>query len=167
MARVTLGRRLDERTLALYSRDLSNEGRDVYRIERDLGRNFRAEIGREALGGVGGGFRWFHRLGDRRAAGEGPSDEEASPRYADVRLEGLPDGLRCDVLGNVWTSAADGVHCFAPDGKLLGKILVPQVVSNLCFGGRDGQRLVITATRAVYRVFVDVHGAEPWTQGAG
>ena len=81
--------------------------------------------------------------------------------------KGLPDGLRCDVLGNVWTSAADGVHCFAPDGKLLGKILVPQVVSNLCFGGRDGQRLFITATRAVYRVFVDVHGAEPWTQGAG
>ena len=77
---------------------------------------------------------------------------------------GLPDGLRCDVEGNVWSSAADGVHCFAPDGTLLGKILVPQVVSNLCFGGRDGRRMFITATQAVYRVFVDVLGAEPWTR---
>ena len=77
---------------------------------------------------------------------------------------GLPDGLRCDVEGNIWTSAADGVHCLAPDGTLLGKILVPQVVSNLCFGGPDGQRMFITATSAVYRVFVDVQGAEPWTR---
>ncbi|MEY8831214.1 SMP-30/gluconolactonase/LRE family protein [Sedimentitalea sp. XS_ASV28] len=77
---------------------------------------------------------------------------------------GLPDGMRCDVLGNLWSSAADGVHCFARDGTLLGKILVPQVVSNLCFGGPDGQRMYITATRAVYRVFVDVQGAEPWTR---
>ncbi|EPX85678.1 SMP-30/gluconolactonase/LRE family protein [Salipiger mucosus] len=80
---------------------------------------------------------------------------------------GLPDGMRCDVMGNLWSSAADGVHCFAPDGTLLGKILVPQVVSNLCFGGPDGQRMFITATRAVYRVFVDVKGAEPWTRGRG
>lgn len=78
---------------------------------------------------------------------------------------GLPDGIRCDVAGNLWSSAADGVHCFAPDGTLLGKILVPQVVSNLCFGGRDGHRLFITATTSVYRVFVDIKGAEPWTHG--
>lgn len=78
---------------------------------------------------------------------------------------GLPDGMRCDVQGNLWSSAADGVHCFAPDGTLLGKILVPQVVSNLCFGGRDGQRLFITATTGVYRVFVDIKGAESWTHG--
>ncbi len=78
---------------------------------------------------------------------------------------GLPDGMRCDVAGNLWSSAADGVHCFAPDGTLLGKILVPQVVSNLCFGGLDGQRMFITATSSVYRVFVDVKGAETWTRG--
>lgn len=77
---------------------------------------------------------------------------------------GLPDGIRCDALGNLWSSAADGVHCFSPDGTLLGKIRVPQVVSNFCFGGHDGQRLFITATSAVYRVFVDVRGAEPWTR---
>ncbi|WP_425073610.1 SMP-30/gluconolactonase/LRE family protein [Sagittula sp. S175] len=78
---------------------------------------------------------------------------------------GLPDGMRCDVQGNLWSSAADGVHCFAPDGTLLGKILVPELVSNLCFGGPDGRRMFITATSSVYRVFVDVPGAEPWTRG--
>ncbi|MBP0484606.1 SMP-30/gluconolactonase/LRE family protein [Sagittula salina] len=78
---------------------------------------------------------------------------------------GLPDGMRCDTAGNLWSSAADGVHCFAPDGTLLGKILVPELVSNLCFGGADGRRLFITATTSVYRVFVDAAGAEPWTRG--
>ena len=48
---------------------------------------------------------------------------------------GLPDGMRCDCEGNLWSSAGDGVHCFAPDGTLLGKILIPETVSNLCFGG--------------------------------
>ncbi len=78
--------------------------------------------------------------------------------------KGLPDGIRCDVEGNLWSSAADGVHCFTPDGTLLGKILVPETVSNLCFGGPDGHRMFITATTRVYRVFVDVHGAEPWVR---
>ena len=80
---------------------------------------------------------------------------------------GLPDGIRCDIQGNLWSSAADGVHCFDEAGTLLGKILVPQVVSNICFGGPDGQRMFITATKSVYRVFVDVKGAEPWTRGRG
>ncbi|WP_425100224.1 SMP-30/gluconolactonase/LRE family protein [Tropicibacter sp. S64] len=80
---------------------------------------------------------------------------------------GLPDGIRCDSTGNLWSSAADGVHCFAPDGTLLGKILVPELVSNLCFGGPDGRRMFITATTSVYRVFVDAEGAEPWTRGRG
>jgi len=78
---------------------------------------------------------------------------------------GLPDGMRCDAMGNLWSSAADGVHCFDAAGVLLGKILVPQVVSNLCFGGRGGHSMFITATSRVYRIFVDVRGAEPWTRG--
>ncbi|WP_417260609.1 SMP-30/gluconolactonase/LRE family protein [Celeribacter sp.] len=77
---------------------------------------------------------------------------------------GFPDGLRVDTAGNVWTSAADGVHCFASDGALLGKILVPETVANLCFGGHDGHRLFITATTSVYCVFVNEQGAEPWTR---
>ncbi len=79
---------------------------------------------------------------------------------------GLPDGMRVDVKGNLWSSAGDGVHCFAPDGTLLGKIRVPETVSNIAFGGVDGQRLFITATTSLYRVFVNTKGAEPWTRSA-
>ena len=74
---------------------------------------------------------------------------------------GLPDGFRVDSEGRVWSSAADGVHCFAPDGALLGKILVPEVVSNLCFGGPRGNRLFITATTSVYSVPVNARSAIP------
>ncbi|MEM8729463.1 MAG: SMP-30/gluconolactonase/LRE family protein [Pseudomonadota bacterium] len=80
---------------------------------------------------------------------------------------GFPDGIRMDAEGNLWSSAADGVHCFAPDGALLGKILVPETVANLAFGGSDGHRLFITATTSLYRIFVDVQGAEPWTRSLG
>jgi gluconolactonase len=65
---------------------------------------------------------------------------------------GLPDGFRVDIDGNVWTSAGDGVHCFAPDGALLGKILVPQTVANVTFGGPRRNRLFITATKSLYAV---------------
>ncbi|MFB2552819.1 SMP-30/gluconolactonase/LRE family protein [Ensifer soli] len=79
--------------------------------------------------------------------------------FADVDT-GLPDGMRVDVEGNVWTSAGDGVHCFAPDGTLLGKILVPQTVANLTFGGPRRNRLFIAATRSLYSVFLAVSGVQ-------
>ena len=52
---------------------------------------------------------------------------------------GLFDGFRVDTAGNVWSSAGDGVHVFAPDGTLLGKILIPEVVANVEFGGPQAQ----------------------------
>ena len=73
---------------------------------------------------------------------------------------GIPDGIRCDARGNLWSSAGDGVHVFAPDGVLLGKILVPQRVANLCFGGPRRNRLFITATRSVYTVLTAATGAQ-------
>jgi gluconolactonase len=73
---------------------------------------------------------------------------------------GLPDGFRVDVDGNIWTSAADGVHCFSPDGTLLGKILVPQTVSNVTFGGPRRNRLFITATKSLYAVYTASKGAQ-------
>ena len=72
---------------------------------------------------------------------------------------GLFDGFRVDTRGNVWTSAGDGVHCYAPDGTLLGKIRVPEGVSNLCFGGPKRNRLFITATTSLYAVYVNAQGA--------
>ncbi len=73
---------------------------------------------------------------------------------------GLPDGFRLDVEGNVWTSAGDGVHCFAPDGTLIGKIKVPQTVANLAFGGPRRNWLFITATKSLYCVYVAATGAK-------
>ena len=72
---------------------------------------------------------------------------------------GLADGFRLDTDGNVWTSAGDGVHCFSRKGDLLGKIRVPEVVSNVCFGGPKRNRLFITATTSLYAVYVAQSGA--------
>lgn len=73
---------------------------------------------------------------------------------------GCADGFRCDIDGNVWTSAGDGVHCLGPEGELLGKILIPETVSNVCFGGRAKARLFMTGTTSVYSVFLNRNGAQ-------
>ena len=73
---------------------------------------------------------------------------------------GCADGIRTDCDGNLWSSAADGVHCIAPDGTLLGKILVPETVSNICFGGRNKHQLYITATTSLYAVTLNREGAQ-------
>lgn len=73
---------------------------------------------------------------------------------------GVADGMRVDSDGNLWSSAADGVHCIAPDGHLMGKILVPELVSNICFGGRAKHELYITATTSVYRVILNRKGIQ-------
>lgn len=72
---------------------------------------------------------------------------------------GIPDGFRLDRAGNLWTSAGDGVHCFAPDGTLIGKIPIPEVVSNLTFGGTRGNQLFITAHSSLYMILTGTGGA--------
>ena len=72
---------------------------------------------------------------------------------------GLFDGFRVDTKGNIWTSAADGVHVYAADGTLLGKIRVPEVVANVCFGGPKRNRLYICGTTSLYAVYVNARGA--------
>ena len=72
---------------------------------------------------------------------------------------GLFDGLRLDDSGRLWTSAGDGVHCYEPDGTLIGKVLVPETVSNVAFGGPGRNRLFITATTSLYSVLLPVKGA--------
>lgn len=71
---------------------------------------------------------------------------------------GLYDGLRVDVHGNVWLSTGEGVHCHAPDGTLLGKVLIPEPVANLCFGGAKFNRLFICATSSLYAVYLNTRG---------
>ena len=71
--------------------------------------------------------------------------------FADCDV-GLFDGFRVDALGRVWTSAGDGVHCYAPSGALLGKVLLPEPAANLVFGGVSGCDLFVCATSSVYRI---------------
>lgn len=75
---------------------------------------------------------------------------------------GLFDGFRVDTAGNIWSSAGDGVHCFAPDGNLLGKILIDEVVANVCFGGPKHNRLFICATTTLRAVYVNAQGLTPF-----
>jgi gluconolactonase len=72
---------------------------------------------------------------------------------------GVPDGLRVDHDGNVWTSAMDGVRCLSPDGRCLGRILLPMPTANLCFGGAEGTDMFITASDTVWRVRTTRHDA--------
>jgi gluconolactonase len=71
---------------------------------------------------------------------------------------GLFDGFRVDGDGRIWTSAADGVHCYDPDGTLIGKIRIPELVSNLCFGGARLNRLFICGTSSLYGVYLAING---------
>ena len=70
------------------------------------------------------------------------------------------DGLRLDEEGRVWTSATEAVHCYEPDGTLLGEIVIGETVSNICFGGLKRNRLFITATTSVYSVMLAVNGVK-------
>ena len=101
---------------------------------------------------------------------DGPRQIRVAPVAADGRsigraevftslTVGLFDGFRVDTQGNVWTSAADGVHVYAPDAALLGKIRTPEVVANVCFGGVKRNRLFICATTSLYAIYVNARGA--------
>jgi gluconolactonase len=78
---------------------------------------------------------------------------------------GFSDGIRCDEDGNVWSSAGwvgdgyDGVHIFAPDGARIGQIRLPEICSNVCFGGSKRNRLFMTASQSLYAVYVETRGA--------
>lgn len=89
--------------------------------------------------------------------------------FASMDLDGVgngqADGLRADTQGNIWVGAGwagdgyDGVHVFAADGKRIGQILLPEICANLCFGGRNRDRLFMTASQSVYAVYVNAQGA--------
>jgi gluconolactonase len=79
-------------------------------------------------------------------------------------MPGYADGIRCDTAGNVWCGFSggeghDGVAVFAPDGTLIGRILLPERCANVCFGGAKRNRLFMTASQSVYAVFVEAQGA--------
>lgn len=146
--------------------------RGVYRIDGDSG-----EIALVADGfNQPNGLAFSPDESRLYVADSGASHDPALPRHIrafDVRGSGLhrdrvfaqidngiPDGIRTDMAGNLWSSAGDGLHCFAPDGRRLGKILVPETVANLCFGGPRRNRLFIAATTSLYAVYVTASGAQ-------
>jgi len=71
---------------------------------------------------------------------------------------GLFDGFRLDEEGRIWSSAADGVHCYHPDGALIGKVKIPELVSNVCWGGAKLNRLFICGTTSLYSVYLAING---------
>lgn len=92
----------------------------------------------------------------------------AGKRFCSMKLsdnEGIADGIRCDVLGNIWASAGwvgegyDGVHIFSPDGMRIGQIRLPEICSNVCFGGTKRNRLFMTGSQSLYAVYVETQGA--------
>ena len=77
--------------------------------------------------------------------------------------EGVFDGIRLDTEGRVWAAAGTGVHCFDPDGTRIGRLGLPEPVSNLVFGGPKRNRLFVTASTSVYSLLTTVNGAAaPW-----
>jgi len=81
-------------------------------------------------------------------------------------LKGGADGIKCDEDGNIWSSAGwaghgyDGVHIFEPkEGNRIGQILLPEICSNLCFGGEKRNRLFMTASQSIYSLYVETKGA--------
>jgi gluconolactonase len=93
-------------------------------------------------------IRAFDVSGDQLQGGE---------VFAEIE-HGVSDGFRVDEFDNVWTSTGRGVSCYDPGGTLLGEVLVPEVVANLCFGGPKRNRLFITASSSLYSLYVNVRG---------
>lgn len=91
------------------------------------------------------------------------SDGESLDRgtvFADCTA-GVFDGFRCDTAGRIWSSAGDGVHCYNTEGQLIGKVLVPEMVANVTFGGEKLNRLFICGTSSLYSVYLTVNGCKP------
>src|SRR4051795_9180919 len=92
-------------------------------------------------------------------------------RFSECVIDGVkcgPDGVRCDVNGNVWASSNagravgySGVTTWSPEGKLLGRIRLPEVCGNLCFGGPKRNRLFMAASQSLYAVYTATQGAGP------
>jgi len=86
-------------------------------------------------------------------------------KMKDGSFAGGADGIRADTDGNIWAGAGwvgegyDGVHIFAPDSQRIGQILLPEICSNVCFGGPKRNRLFMTASQSLYAVYVETQGA--------
>ena len=74
---------------------------------------------------------------------------------------GFPDGMRLDKEGNIYVGALDGVHVLNPQGKLIGKVLLPKQTANLTFGGKDNNVLFICSSDSIWAIKLNTQGAKP------
>jgi gluconolactonase len=102
----------------------------------------------------------------------GPDNKLANQKlFTDCVVDGVkcgPDGMRCDVNGNVWCSSNagrsvgySGVTVWSPEGKLIGRIRLPEICGNVCFGGPKRNRLFMAASQSLYAVYTATQGASP------
>jgi gluconolactonase len=104
-------------------------------------------------------------IDDAKKLGKGREFASMKMTLNSKEVAGLADGIRADVDGNVWASAGwvgegyDGVHIFAPDGMRIGQIRLPEICSNVCFGGPKRNRLFMTGSQSLYAVYVETQGA--------
>jgi gluconolactonase len=110
--------------------------------------------------------------GDIHVFDVGPDNKVSNQKlFSDCVVDGVkcgPDGMRCDVNGNVWASSNagrsvgySGVTVWSPDGKLIGRIRLPEVCGNVCFGGPKRNRLFMAASQSLYAVYTATQGAAP------
>jgi gluconolactonase len=110
--------------------------------------------------------------GDMYSFDVGPDNKPSNRKlFSDFMVDGVkcgPDGVRCDVNGNVWVSSNagravgySGVTVWTPEGKLIGRIRLPEVCGNLCFGGPKRNRLFMAGSQSLYAVYVNTQGATP------
>ncbi|MBN6050543.1 SMP-30/gluconolactonase/LRE family protein [Nonomuraea sp. RK-328] len=109
--------------------------------------------------------RQSHGLAQRgvRAAGVLTDDGtlEKGRLFAQGAADEPYDGMRLDDTGRVWTAAGKSVHCYDPDGTLIGRLLLPYAVANLVFGGLKRNRLFVAASTSLYSIMLNVTGARP------
>jgi gluconolactonase len=98
-------------------------------------------------------IRVFDVAGDGRLAN--------GREFADCTA-GRFDGMRFDEAGRLWAAADDGVHCLDQDGLLIGKILIPEICANVCFGGLRRNYLFICGTTSLYGVLLPTNGAKTY-----
>ncbi len=92
----------------------------------------------------------------------GPGWHVSNLRDLAVMPVGVPDGMRVDEDGNLWVAGGDGVYIFAPDGAQVGHVAVPEMVTNIEWGGADLSQLYITATKSLYRVQTHTRSGRAW-----
>ncbi len=110
-----------------------------------------ADTGRSHVGNLPVTITAYRVNADGRSVG-------ASSTFATCK-DGFFDGFRCDIHGNIWTSAGENVFCYAADGTHIGTIPIGEIVANVCFGGPRRNRLYICGQTSLYALYLNTRAA--------